>query len=560
MSSSDGPRGAGTNAGAGSNPGAGKNAGAGSNPGAGSNAGAGSNTERRVGPLNLAAYGIGDLYGGGSFLLIGMLFLFFLTEVVGLSPALAGVVFAIGKVWDAVTDPLMGYISDRTRSRFGRRRVYFLIGIVPILISFSALWAPIPAGSQAGLFIYYSLAYMLFSTVFTMVMVPYSALNAEMSKDYTVRTRLSGTRIVFSQISALLAGTVPTLIINAVGGDQGLGYLVMGIGFAAVYALVWLPVFFGTWELPQESSTAGVASPGAGSGQAGEAGSQAAGTTGATGVLDVFRQFGRIFRNRSFRIHVGMYICSYTAVDILMALFAYYITYYIGRQELYSVAMGSLLLTQILMLPVYVAVSNRWGKGRAFVIGLSVWVVGLLASLALSQSSPVIVIAAVCVVIGAGVSAGIMVPWAILPSVIDVDEYIYGVRRAGVYSGAMTLIRKAVQGVIALPLIGVVLELIGFAPGVQVPAAALTGLRIFFVIGPAVLIVLGVAVGLRFPITPKRHAILREELERRRNGGAPEDMPAETKEVCYLLSGSELGSPSQLSPAAGAGSAPTREG
>jgi oligogalacturonide transporter len=485
-----------------------------------------SDTERRVGPLNLAAYGLGDLYGGGSFLLIGMLFLFFLTEVVGLSPALAGVVFAIGKVWDAVTDPLMGYISDRTKSRFGRRRVYFLIGIVPILISFAALWMPIPAGSQLGLFIYYSLAYMLFSTVFTTVMVPYSALNAEMSKDYTVRTRLSGTRIVFSQISALLAGTVPTLIINAVGGDQGLGYMVMGIAFAAVYALVWLPVYFGTWELPQESSTAG--------------------ESGATGVLDVFRQFKRIFRNRSFRIHVGMYVCSYTAVDVLMALFAYYITYYIGRQELYSVAMGSLLLTQILMLPVYVAISNRWGKGRAFVIGLSLWVVGLLASLALSATSPVVVIAAVCVVIGAGVSAGIMVPWAILPSVIDVDEYIFGMRRAGVYAGAMTLIRKAVQGVIALPLIGVVLELIGFAPGVEVPAAALTGLRIFFVIGPSVLIVLGVLVGLRFPITPKRHAILRQELERRRDGGEPAEMPVETKEVCYLLSGSEWGAPSKL--------------
>ena len=484
--------------------------------------------ERRVGPLNLMAYGIGDLYGGGSFLLIGMLFLFFLTEVVGMSPALAGVVFAIGKVWDAVTDPLMGYISDRTKSRFGRRRVYFLIGIIPIIVSFAALWMPIARGSQAGLFIYYSLAYMLFSTVFTMVMVPYSALNAEMSRDYAVRTRLSGTRIIFSQASALLAGTIPTLIINAVGGDQSIGYLVMGIAFAVLYGVVWLPVFFGTWELPQESTRAG--------------------TTGASGPLDVFRQFGRIFTNRSFRIHVAMYIFSYTAVDVLMALFAYYITYYIGRQNLYSVAMGSLLLTQIIMLPVYVAISNRWGKGRAYVIGLSIWVVGLLASLSLSGDSSVIAIAAVCVVIGAGVSAGIMVPWAILPSVIDVDEYIYGVRRAGVYSGAMTLIRKAVQGLLALPLIGVVLEVIGFAPGADVPQAALTGLRIFFVIGPSVLILFGILVGLRFPITPQRHSILRDELERRRQGGSPEDMTPETQQVCRLLSGSERGSESHILP------------
>ena len=139
-------------------------------------------------------------------------------------------------------------------------------------------------------------------------------------------------------------------------------------------------------------------------------------------------------------------------------------------------------------------------------------------------------------------------PWAILPSVIDVDEYIYGMRRAGVYSGAMTLIRKAVQGLLALPLIGVVLEVIGFAPGADVPQAALTGLRIFFVIGPSVLILFGILVGLRFPITPQRHSILRDELERRRQGGSPEDMTPETQQVCRLLSGSERGSESHILP------------
>ncbi|MCK9549113.1 MAG: MFS transporter, partial [Sphaerochaeta sp.] len=85
--------------------------------------------ERKVGMKTLVAYGLGDMYGGGAFMIVGMLFLFYLTEVVGLSPALAGLVFGIGKVWDAVSDPLMGYLSDRTRSRYGRRRVYFLAGI-----------------------------------------------------------------------------------------------------------------------------------------------------------------------------------------------------------------------------------------------------------------------------------------------------------------------------------------------------------------------------------------------------------------------------------------------
>lgn len=84
-------------------------------------------------------YGIGDIYGGGAFLIIGALFLFFLTDVAGFDPIVAGAIIALGKVWDAVTDPAMGYISDHTRSRYGRRRIYFLIGAIPIMVSFTLL-------------------------------------------------------------------------------------------------------------------------------------------------------------------------------------------------------------------------------------------------------------------------------------------------------------------------------------------------------------------------------------------------------------------------------------
>lgn len=175
----------------------------------------GSRAERPVRVRNLLAYGIGDFYGGGSFLIIGMLFMFFLTEVVGLSPIWAAFVFAVGKVWDAVSDPIMGYISDNTRSRYGRRRFYLVLGILPVFISFGLLWLPITLETAAWSVVYYSFAYIFFSTVFTMVMVPYSALNAEMTADYAVRTRLSGVRIIFSQLAALFAGTIPNMIIQA---------------------------------------------------------------------------------------------------------------------------------------------------------------------------------------------------------------------------------------------------------------------------------------------------------------------------------------------------------
>jgi len=459
-------------------------------------------------------YGIGDIFGGGSFIIIGMLFMFYLTEIAGLPPLLAGFVFAIGKVWDAISDPLMGYISDRTRTRFGRRRVYFLIGIIPITVSFFLMWVPVNLGSTAALFAYYSLAYVLFSTVFTMVMVPYSALNAEMTGDYRIRSRMSGARSTFSGISSLIAGTIPKLIIDSFPGSPQKGYLVMAIAFGVFFALPWIIVFTGTWELPFEQAREEKKS-----------------------LSSIFSQFSTILVNRSFRVHISMYIASYTAMDILMALFAYYLTYYVQKPGIFSIAMGSLMVTQILLFPLYVYIGNRKGKGTAYIIGLFVWATGMSLTLLLGPESSTASIALVCVIIGAGTSAGVMIPWAMLPSIIDVDEIITGEKRSGLYSGAMTLVRKLVQGAIAMPLIGFMLDAIGFVSKQQQSAQTLHGLKFFFLLGPALLIIAGIIAATRFRITPETHAVLAGEIARLRQGGAKKDVGEDERKVCELITG-----------------------
>ncbi len=470
--------------------------------------------ERKVTVGTLLSYGVGDVFGGGSFLIIGMMFLFYLTEVAGLTPAAAGMVFAIGKVWDAISDPLMGYFSDITRSKHGRRRVYFLVGIVPIFVSFLLLWLPVNFGSQAAVFAYYSLAYVLFSTVFTMVMIPYAALNAEMTVDFKIRSRLSASRMIFSGISALLAGTIPSMIIGRYPTGSGDGYIVMAIIFGILYALPWVIVYFGTWELPYEKREK------------------------ESSALAIFSQFATILKNRSFRVHVGMYIAAYTASDILMALFVYFLTFYLQRPGLYPVAMGSLMIVQIAMMPVYTMISNKRGKGFAFVIGMTMFALGLISSfLFLSPASSVITIALVCALIGTGTSAAILIPWAILPSVIDVDQLITGKKRSGIYSGAMTLIRKMVQGLIAMPLIGVVLTQIGFVSNQVQATETLEALRLFFLLGPIILVIIGILLGLRFKITPKRHAIIVKEMKRLDEGGSRADVGPEVKIICEMLTG-----------------------
>lgn len=468
-------------------------------------------TERPVRLRNIIGFGIGDIYGGGAFLIIGMLFMFFLTEIVGMRPALAGLMFGAGKVWDAISDPLMGYLSDRTKSRFGRRRVYFLWGIVPIAITFALIWIPIRSDSQLVLFMYYVTMYMLLNTVLTLVMTPYSALPAEMSSDFKIRNRLSLARLSFSGLSSLLAAVLPTVIIGAFPGNPGRGHLMMGIIFGILFALPWIFVFLSTWENPVRHEPR---------------------------KNDNFiKQFATIARNRSFRVHFLMYVMAYTAMDVLMALFTYYLTYYLGRPGLYSVAMGTLIIVQLAMMPVYTGIANKKGQALAYAIGLGVWVLGMMLTRGLSATSPTFALVAVCAVIGMGTSAGVLMPYAMLPFIIDVDELITGEQRSGVYAGAMTLMRKLVQGLLAMPAIGFMLQGIGFVSGAVQDPAILSKFFLFFIGVPGTLLVFGILASTRFRITPASHAVLRAELERLRAGGAMEAASPETIALCETLTG-----------------------
>lgn len=469
--------------------------------------------ERKVTFKTLVAYGLGDIYGGGAFMIVGLLFLFYLTEVVGLSPALAGLVFGIGKVWDAISDPLMGYLSDRTRSRFGRRRVYLLAGILPITLSFILLWLPMDFSSQGALFLYYSVAYILFATVFTMVMVPYSALAAELSGDYKTRNKLSGSRLFFSGFSSLFAATIPKLIIDASQGTPSQGYVTMSICFGIFFALPWVITYFGTWEdsrVVQQSVS-----------------------------KQFFTEFLTIFRNTSFRIHILMYVFAYSAMDLLMALFTYYLTYYLRRPTLYSVAMGTLMVVQLAMILVYVRIANSKGKRFAYRMGMLIWLVGMLCTLALSPASPVWLVALVCAVIGLGTSAAVFIPYAILPNVIDVDELMTGMQRSGVYSGAMTLTRKLIQGALVMPLIGLFLQMVGFVSNAEQTPRVLSRFFLFFIGGPALLIIAGIIAAAWFELSPKNSEVIASELIRLRAGGKRSEASGEVRTVCKLTSGLE---------------------
>ncbi len=470
--------------------------------------------ERKVGFKALVSYGMGDLYGGGSFLVISTLFLFFLTDVVGLEPALAGLVVFVGKAWDAVSDPLMGCISDRTRSRFGRRRIYFLVGALPVFASFALLWISFPAAGPAASFLYYFFAYLLFCTVFTMVMVPYSSLPAEMSADYRERTRLAGARMFFSQLSAILSGTIPGYLVHSrYSGDPATGFLLVGLGFGLFYALPWIFVFRGTWEREESESAAP-----------------------STTLPQAFVQMRRLLDVRSFRLHIGMYLLGYSALDVLSALFVYYLGSYIGNRSYYTPCLGAMLLAQLVALPVHLYGANRLGKGRAYAIGGAAVTLVACLFFAVPRGAPLAGLLALSAALGLGLSAVVAMPWAMIPESADADELAGGGRRTGAVAGTFTLARKLVQAAV-LWAVGIALSAMGYRSGGLPQEGAAAGIRLLFSFGPLILVASGTLLALRYPVDPHTDRLMRAELERRRKGGAAEGPGEEAADMLERVVG-----------------------
>jgi GPH family glycoside/pentoside/hexuronide:cation symporter len=213
-------------------------------------------TERTVAASDRLSLRIKVLFSTGDLttsipLAIVMFFqLYFLTDVVGLPPAMASWAVIIGRFWDAVNDPLFGLISDRIRSRWGRRRVLLLFGAVPLGVSFAMMWL-VPPWGDVALTAYYAVAFILFDTIFTAVHVGYNALTPEMTPDYDERTSLNGYRMVFS-----IAGTLGAIIIATVLGwtitDQRLLYAIIGVILGLISIVPPLIVFSVTRERPAE--------------------------------------------------------------------------------------------------------------------------------------------------------------------------------------------------------------------------------------------------------------------------------------------------------------------
>jgi glycoside/pentoside/hexuronide:cation symporter, GPH family len=454
------------------------------------------------------AFGAGDL-GTAIAAMIGISYLSpFLTDVAGLSPKLAGQTQLIGKVWDAVNDPMVGVLSDRTQSQQGRRYPWMLWGAIPFGIFFFLQWV-VPQFSQNestnqwGLFWYYTAISILFNAFYTVVNLPYTALTAELTQDYDERTSLNSFRFTFSIGGSILALVIGLVISLVIPGNPTQQYLLLG----AICAIISvLPVYWCVWGTKKRAQAVAKLHP----------------ETEQTVSIPLLQQLKIAFSNRPFLFVVGIYLCSWLAVQLTAGIIPYFVTSWMRLPQWHiSLVLLAVQGTAMSMLFVWTAISRRYGKQAVYYMGMSLWIIAQ-GGLFFVQPPQVVLMYFLAILAGFGVSTAYLVPWSMLPDVIELDELKTGQRREGIFYSFIVFVQKICLGIA----VNIVLQQLGTAgymkPTNEIPIpiqpdSVLEVIR--FSIGPipAIALICGLVLTYFYPITREMHAQILLQLKERQN-------------------------------------------
>ena len=439
------------------------------------------------------AFAVGDVFGGGSFNIINFLYPGYVALAVGLSAQTAGIIIMIARVWDAVTDPMMGFFSDKLRVRFGTRRGSLIISAPLIVVSMFLMFYPYSDPNQTVRFWQTLMSYVFFYTVQTSIMIPYFSLSSELTEDYTERARLTTVRLGFSIFSSIVCVAVPGMIVSGFEGNKG--YIVMSLAFGALFMLCILC----TGLFAKEGVPAPIKSE-----------------------PFSLKGFIRPFIVKPFRQYLYLFICCQMTMAIMSALFFFYVDFYYCRD---ITAMGEgnvvgligaaiMFFMQIVALPIYMAVIKKTGKTMVYIAGSVIWIVGALVLLVLPANSGAGILYVLAAIMGFGISGPGLIPHAIFADVVDAGYLQLSARVAGAFSGIANFINKLGQ---ALGL-AIVMGVIGFAGFIEQdisvdaekvvsqPESAQKAIVLIMALAPLLFMSIGIFVCTRYRLNKETHA------------------------------------------------------
>lgn len=511
------------------------------------------------------AYGAGEIYGGGYAALLGVVLTFFLTNLilVGIPHAeiYAAIIIVISKVWDAISDPLMGVISDNTRTKIGRRRPWIIIGGALVPVAFAIMFLPWAKNIQsAGLRITYAcIGYFLLCTVNTISQVPYASLSAEISADFKERNKANSVKLIYSILASGAFYLIPAAATEAYSAYITHGTSAYGsideTGFFLIVAVMCGLIFgvstvlvgiFSKERIPYDKTQKSKFS---------------------------FKSYATPLKNKSYRYHLIMYITAFGCYDFISALVLYYVTAVVPNITIFGMKMSSMFIVAPMMVmaavtyPLNMKLKSSKGKQFAFRWGLPCYILGAigLAVFPNTTNTNISWLLLLCAAImGTGFGGAQMMPWLIFADTQDVAELKTGVKDTGTYSGLMTFTRK-IGTAIAQSTVLIVLACVKYsaytdeivknkaaiaeaeAAGeildtsqmlLEYPASVTNAIRILFALVVVVMIGLAIWASLKYKINDQKLTRIKYYLEKQRvgeNDALSEEEQAERKALLEEL-------------------------
>ena len=433
----------------------------------------------------LWAYGLGDVGTGMGAALIGFYLLRFYVAA-GLPPWLAGLAYGIGRLWDAINDPIVGWLSDKTsHHRLGPRLPWILWGALPLGIAMAAMWWLPPWNSVTIKFVVFLLISVVANSLYTCVNLPYTALAAELTTDVSLRTRLNTSRFTGSILATISAALLAGVLVGNLGDPRS--YLPVGLVSGLLIAISSLLCGWGLIPSARHCQRP----------------ESASGTTR--------RLLRRVARNGRFLMVLGLYLVLWCALQLMQAVSLFFLPVVLQVPEgLSKLILLPFLVSSLGGLWLWNAVAHSSGRLQALRYGGGLWVAACLLVMVLQPLDPsaatfaipgnglkLLALLATIMIAGVGAATAYLIPWSLLPDAIDADPE----KPAGQYSAWMVLAQKVCISVV-IALLGVLLTASGYSealPSTAQPASALVAIRLCMGLIPALLVVLGLLVVRRWP-------------------------------------------------------------
>lgn len=481
------------------------------------------------------AYGIGGLMDGGGVSMMSCVMLAYMTKN-GIAMTVASTIMMLAKLWDAITDPFMGFISDNTRGKWGRRKPYMFFGGISLFICIFFVFLPVREwGMSVGSFTaYIIILYLIWNTCSTVTQVPYCSMASDITPSFRERNNANTVKLVFTAIASGLGYVLPLVFIEALTNPDGTGFLFMP-QLSSVDFWLCMSIIFGTLfggglvicgifvkerinpKTPKQKFN--------------------------------FKQFVNSYavpyKNRSYRWHIVMYVTAFMCMDIISALAVYYATDVWHGYELFGMKMSSLfiiaplMVAAVIMFPLARVMMDKKSKQFAFRMGLPFYIGGGIMLAVMDPSwAPPILVPIVALIMGLGFGGAQMMPWIIFPDTVDVAEMATGARPTGTYSGMMTLARK-VGGALGVGMVGWIIGGLGYVENKSDDVAAyipqsdkvLLTIRLVLGISVAVFITVALIASFRYKITSAKLTRIRYFIEARKSGKTLTDEESKEREA-----------------------------